>query len=156
VAATDPNLPLNNVSTLSAVVEHSIARDRFAMMLVSLFGVVAMSLAAVGIYGVLSYTVAQRTRELGVRIALGASGPIVLRHVMRQMIVLIGIGVGVGTLGALAATQAISSQLFGVTVRDPVTFGTVALLLGGVACLASYIPALRATKISPLTALRYE
>ena len=156
VASTDPNLPLNNVSTLSAVVEHSIARDRFAMMLVSLFGVVAISLAAVGIYGVLSYTVAQRTRELGVRIALGASGPTVLRHVMRQMIVLIGLGVSVGMLGALAATQAISSQLFGVTVRDPVTFGAVALLLGGVACFACYIPTLRATKISPLTALRYE
>ena len=156
VATTDPNLPLNDVSTLSSVVERSIARDRFAMMLVTLFGVVAVSLAAVGIYGVLSYTVAQRTRELGVRIALGASGPTVLRHVMRQMIVVIGLGVGVGTLGALAATQAISSQLFGVTVRDPVTFGAVALLLGGVACFACYIPALRATKISPMTALRYE
>ncbi len=156
VAATDPNLAVNDVSTLSSVVERSIARDRFAMMLVTLFGVLAVTLAAVGIYGVLSYTVAQRTRELGVRIALGASGPAVLRHVMRQMIVVIALGVGVGTLGALAATQAISSQLFGVTGRDPVTFGVVALLLGGVACFACYLPALRATKISPLTALRYD
>ena len=138
------------------MVERSIARDRFAMMLVTLFGVLAVTLAAVGIYGVLSYTVAQRTRELGVRIALGASGPAVLRHVMRQMIVVIALGVGVGTLGALAATQAMSSQLFGVTGRDPVTFGVAALLLGGVACFACYLPALRATKISPLTALRYD
>lgn len=156
VAAFDPSLPLGNVITLADAVERSIARDRFAMLLVTLFGAVALSLAAVGIYGVLSYTVAQRTQELGVRMALGANGPKVAGLVMRRMAILIAVGVGVGALSAALATRAISSQLFGVTARDPLTFIMVTILLTAVGCLASYLPAFRATRISPLTALRYE
>jgi putative ABC transport system permease protein len=156
VATIDPNLPLGNVMTLEDTVERSIARDRFAMLLVGLFGIVALSLAAVGIYGVLSYSVAQRTQELGVRIALGASGSRVLRLVMKRTALLIGTGVGIGILGSVVATRAIASQLFGVTARDPLTFSVVVALLATVGFLASYIPAWRATRISPLTALRAE
>ena len=156
VSEIDPNLPLGNVSTMMDVVEQSLARDRFAMFLVSLFGVIALLLATVGIYGVLSYTVAQRTSELGLRIALGARSPDVLGLVMRRSAILIGIGVLIGTAGALVVTGAIASQLFGVATRDPLTYGAVALLLGAVGALASYIPAVRATRVSPLTALKHE
>jgi putative ABC transport system permease protein len=156
IAALDPNLPLGNVMTMQRAVERSIARDRFSMFLVSLFGGVALVLAAVGIYGVLSYTVAQRTNELGIRMALGASGKNVLGLVMLQSTGLIALGIGSGVVGALLATRVMASQLYGVTARDPVTFVGVALLLGLVALLSSYLPALRATKVDPLTALRYD
>ncbi|MCZ6917216.1 MAG: ABC transporter permease [Gemmatimonadetes bacterium] len=155
IALLDPNLPLGNVMTMQRAVERSIARDRFSMFLVSLFGGVALVLAAVGIYGVLSYTVAQRTNELGIRMALGASGKNVLGLVMLQSTGLIALGIGSGVVGALLATRVMASQLYGVTARDPVTFVGVALLLGLVALLSSYLPALRATKVDPLTALRY-
>ena len=156
VRDVDPNLPLSKVMTLSETVGRSMARERFATLLVTLFGAVALTLAAVGIYGVLSFTVAQRTRELGVRIALGANAPHVVSFVMRKMVLLIGVGVGLGVLGATAVTRGMSSQLFGVTAHDPVIFGLVAALIAGLGCLSSYLPARRATRISPLTALHSE
>jgi predicted permease len=156
IAALDPNLPLGNVITMQRAVERSIARDRFSMFLVGLFGAIALALASVGIYGVLSYTVAQRTNELGIRMALGASGKNVLGLVMLQSVGLIAVGIGTGLAGALLATRVMASQLYGVTARDPVTFMGVTLLLGLVALLSSYLPAMRATKVDPLTALRYD
>ena len=156
IATLDPNLPLGNVITMQRAVERSIARDRFSMFLVGLFGGIALALASVGIYGVLSYTVAQRTNELGIRMALGASGKNVLGLVMLQSVGLIALGIGGGVGGALLATRVMANQLYGVTARDPMTFVGVTLLLGLVALFSSYLPALRATKVDPITALRYD
>lgn len=154
VSDIDPNLPLVNVQTMQDTVDRSIARDRFAMMLVTLFGVVALTLAAVGIYGVLSYSIAQRTREFGLRIALGATSGRVFGLVAQRTAVLVGTGILLGLVGSIAATRAIANQLVGVTSSDPLTFVGVTIVLGVVGFLASYLPARRATRISPVTALK--
>ena len=156
VAAIDANLPVGNITTMQGAFDRSIARDRFAMFLAGLFGILALLLASVGIYGVLSYTVAQRTRELGIRMALGASQRTVLTYVLRQSITLIAIGAGGGIAGALLLTRVMASQLYGVTARDPITFVSATVVLSAVALLASYVPAARATRVDPITALRYE
>jgi putative ABC transport system permease protein len=156
VASVDANLPLGNVTTMQQTLERSLARDRFAMFLVGLFGILALVLASVGIYGVLSYTVAERTNELGIRMALGATGRNVLRLVIRQSLTLIGLGVTGGIAGALLLTRLMSSQLYGVTARDPLTFGAVTVVLTAVALVASYLPAVRATRVDPMSALRYD
>ncbi len=156
VAAIDANLPMGNITTMQGAFDRSIARDRFAMFLAGLFGTLALLLASVGIYGVLSYTVAQRTRELGIRMALGASQHTVLTYVLRQSITLIAIGAGGGIAGALLLTRVMASQLYGVTARDPITFVSATVVLSAVALLASYVPAARATRVNPITALRYD
>ncbi len=156
VTGVDPNLPMSNITTMQGAFDRSIARDRFAMFLVGLFGTLALLLASVGVYGVLSYQVAQRTNELGIRIALGASQRTVLTYVLRQSITLIAIGVGGGIAGALLLTRVMASQLYGVTAHDPVTFVSATLVLSAVALLASYVPAARATKVDPITALKAE
>src|SRR6185503_17508601 len=120
-------------------------RRRFAMLMLGLFAVVAMLLAGIGIYGVMSYTVAQRTREIGIRVALGAQTRDVLRLVVRQGMSLTGIGVGIGLVVAIAATRVMASLLFGVSAIDPITFVAIALLLAIVALLACYLTARRAT-----------
>ena len=138
------------------VVSDSLAQRRFAMQVVGLFGVLALLLASIGIYGVMAYSVSQRTREIGIRVALGASRGNILRWVMRQGLALIAIGVATGLIAAFALTRLLRTLLFGVAPTDSVTYGALAIVLAVVALLACYIPARRATKVDPLVALRYE
>ena len=156
IQEVDPNQPVFNVNTMEQVLSGSVASQRLSMFLLSMFAAVALVLAAVGIYGVMSYAVAQRTHEFGVRMALGAEARDVLRMVVRQGMQLTLLGVGVGLACALAMTRVMSSMVFGITATDPVTYGGVALLLAGVALIACLVPARRATKVDPIVALRYE
>ena len=156
IRALDPDQPVAAVRPMTEWVHSSVATPRYRTTLLTLFAVLAMILAATGIYGVMSYSVAQRTHEIGVRMALGARQFDVLKLVVRQGMLLALIGVVVGLGGAYALTRVMSSLLFGITERDPLTFGVVAALLMAVAFLACFVPARRATKVDPLTALRYE
>ncbi len=152
----DPALPVANVRTMDEVMSATQSRPRFLTILLTLFSAVALVLAVVGIYGVISYSVAQRTREFGLRMALGAQRAEVLSLVLKRGMLLGLIGVIVGLAGALSLTRFLSGLLFGVTPTDPITFGAVSLLLAAIAFLASYIPARRATKVDPMEALRHE
>jgi putative ABC transport system permease protein len=134
----------------------AVARQRFSTMLLGIFATLALVLAAVGIYGVMSYSVAQRTREIGIRLALGAQRNDVLRMTMGQGLKLVAIGVAIGLASAFVLTRVMASLLFGVSATDPITFVTISLVLMTVAMLASYIPALRATKVDPMVALHYQ
>ncbi|MGH9842930.1 MAG: FtsX-like permease family protein, partial [Blastocatellia bacterium] len=156
VLALDPNLPLEDVKTLDEAVGLQFWPARMCAALLGGFGLLGLLLAAVGIYGVMSYAVTERTREIGVRMALGAAPRDVLRLVIRQGLWLTLLGTGVGLLLAFAATRLLASMLYGVGVRDPLTFIGVPLLLGTVALLACWIPAWRATRVDPLIALRSE
>lgn len=156
VRAVDPNLPLFGERTLDDVVSTSLAQRRLTMQVVGLFGVLALLLAAIGIYGVMAYSVSQRTREIGIRVALGASRGIILRWILRQGLTLIAIGVGSGLLAAFALMRLLRSLLFGVATTDAVTYAALALVLALVALAACYLPARRATRIDPLVALKYE
>jgi len=156
VQEVDPNQPIFDVSTLEETRAESIAPERLNLTLLSVFAAVALVLALVGIYGVVSWSVTQRTRELGVRMALGAQTGDVLLLILRQGIKLVGFGVGLGLAGALALTRLMEALLFEVSATDPATFFSIALLLVSVALLACFVPARRATKVDPLTALRHE
>jgi putative ABC transport system permease protein len=156
VAAVDPNLPVSNVSTLEAIVAKSISQQRFYMTLLTIFAAVALVLAAIGIFGVLSYAVSQRTREIGIRMALGAQERSVISLIVRQAMLLVTGGVAAGTVAALLLSETMAKMLFNVTARDPVTFVSVAGVLAAVALLASYLPARRATRVDPIVALRAE
>jgi putative ABC transport system permease protein len=142
--------------TMNQALSDVIARPRFNVFLLSIFSVIALMLAAVGIYGVMSYTVAQRTREIGVRIALGAQASDVLKLVVGQGMMLALIGVAIGIAGALGVTRLMSNRLYDVTATDPLTFIAVSGLMTAIALLACYIPARRATRVDPMVALRYE
>jgi len=156
VLKLDKEQPTTNFKTLNEFFSISIAQQRFSVVLLGVFAVVALVLAAVGIYGVLSYAVTQRTHEIGIRVALGAGRRDVMRLVVGQGMLLTVIGVGCGLGAAFALTRLMASLLFGVTATDKATFASVAILLLAVALLACYIPARRATKVDPLVALRYE
>jgi putative ABC transport system permease protein len=156
VWAVDKLLPVTKVKTMSEVMSASIAGQRFNLTLMSVFAVTALLLAAVGIYGVIAFSVTQRSHEIGVRIALGAQTRDVLRLVVGQGLKLTLIGIGLGLLGAYAVTRLMQSLLFGVSATDPATFVALAALLAAVALLASYVPARRATRVDPMVSLRYE
>jgi len=156
VWSVDKDQPILRVATMDGLLAMSAAERRFVLILFEVFGIVALALAAIGIYGVLSGSVTERTRELGIRLALGAGQRDVLHLVLRQGTRLVLIGVGIGFVAAQFLTQWIASLLYGITATDPLTFAAVALILFGVAMLASYIPARRATKVDPMVALRYE
>jgi putative ABC transport system permease protein len=156
LSAMDKDQPLYNVRTMEQVMSESIARQRFSMLLIAIFACVGLVLASVGIYGVMSYTVAQRTHEIGVRMALGASARDVLKMVVGQGMMLALVGTGLGLLAAFLLTRLISSLLFSVSAADPLTYALISLLLIFVALLACFIPARRATRVDPMVALRYE
>jgi len=156
IRTIDGSIPLSNVTTMPQLISQSVAPRRFSMLLMVVFATVALSLATVGIYGVMSYSVSQRTREIGIRMALGAQAPDVLRLVLRTGIFLALIGVAGGLVGAFMLTRWMRTLLFGVTPTDAVTFMVVPVVLIAVALLACFIPARRATKVDPLIALRYE
>ncbi|HEU4431965.1 MAG TPA: ABC transporter permease [Pyrinomonadaceae bacterium] len=156
VSAIDPEQPISSLQPMSDLVALSTSTPRYRTSLLALFAAIAMILAATGIYGVMSYSVAQRTHEIGIRMALGARRADVLNLVVRQGMVLVLIGLGIGLIGAFGLTRVMASLLFGVTAKDPITFVFVAGLLAVVAFVACFIPARRATKVDPLTALRYE
>jgi predicted permease len=152
----DPGLPLAKVSTLATLTSAAMARDRFSMLLVGFFGMLSLLLATIGIYGVISYSVSQRTREIGIRMALGAQRGNVFGMVLRQALSLAGFGTAIGILAALGVGRILAGFLYGTRVTDPLTCASVAILLAVVVLAASFFPARRAAKIDPMCALRYE
>jgi putative ABC transport system permease protein len=156
VLEVDSSLPVFQVMTMDQRLSESFAPRRFNLLLLGSFALLALALAALGVYGVMSYGAGQRTHEIGIRMALGAQGSDVLKMLMGQGMSLVALGVVLGLAGAFALTRVMASLLFGVTAKDPITFTAVGVLLATVAFVACYIPARRATKVDPLVALRYE
>ena len=156
VWAVDKDVPVANIQPLTQVVSESVSARRSTMLLLAVFAGVALLLGAVGIYGVVAYSVSRRTHEIGVRMALGATSVDVLRLVVGQGMKPILTGVALGLGGAYVATRVLESLLFGVSATDPATFAVTSLLLAGVALAACAVPARRATKVDPMVALRYE
>jgi predicted permease len=154
--ALDPNLPVANVRTAQTIVDDSMARTSFTMVLLLIAAAVALTLGAVGLYGVISYIVSLRTQEIGIRMALGADAGDVARRVVRQGLAVAGIGAALGVVAAFAATRLMASLLFGVSPTDPLTFAGVSGALMATAALASWLPARRAAGVDPLVALRHE
>jgi putative ABC transport system permease protein len=156
VHSIDKDLPVTDVESFPDMLGASVAQERFRTLLLSSFSGMALILAAVGIFGVISYSASQRTREIGIRMALGAQQRSVLRLILGQGTKLALLGLGVGTLAALLLTRWMASLLYGVSATDPLTFGATAIVLFGVAVTACYIPARRAMRVDPMVALRHE
>jgi ABC-type antimicrobial peptide transport system permease subunit len=156
VKGVDANVPAFNVCTLEQQKDQSLSLQRLAATLLGSFGVLALLLAALGIYGVLAYAVRRRTREIGIRMALGARVGDVLRLVLRQGLALAGVGMVIGLAGSVATTHLLRGFLFGIQPLDPLTFAAVAAVLAGVAVVACWLPARRAARIDPMVAVRYE
>jgi len=154
IRALDPNLPVRNVRTLDAVLAESVAPARWSTTLLGVFAGIALLMAGLGVFGVLSFAVTQRTRELGIRIALGAAPASVRRMVVGQGLGLVGAGLALGLVGALALTRLMASLLYGVAPTDPLTYAGVGAVLVAIAFVASYLPARRATRVDPIIALR--
>jgi predicted permease len=156
VRALDPDLPVYRIQPLAERLAGSLGQQRTAATLIGGFGALALLLAAIGLYGAIAYSATQRTREFGIRIALGAQTPDVLRQVLREGMMLGVLGLAIGLVGAVAITRVLRSQLFGVTPTDPLSFTVVSLLLLVVVLVASLVPAKRATRVDPMVALRSE
>jgi len=156
VWSLDKELPLTEMKTAGQRMQDSVAGPRFRTLLIGVFAFLALSLATVGIYGVISYSTTQRARELGIRMALGATRPDVVRLVVRQALLLSLVGIAAGLIGGLALTRYLAGMLYGVRLIDPVIFAGVSVFLVGISLAASLIPAHRATKVDPVVALRYE
>ncbi|HEY7182294.1 MAG TPA: FtsX-like permease family protein, partial [Blastocatellia bacterium] len=156
IHALDPDVPVHNVATMRQLVSTSTAQRRFTLLLIAAFAAVALLMAAIGLYGVMAYSVTQRRQEIGIRVALGAQRADVLRLVVGQGLRLVALGLALGLMTALALTRLMKKLLFEISATDPATFAGVALLLALAALLACYIPARRATKVDPMIALRCE
>ena len=156
VHSLDPNLPVFDIKTFADHIDESISRERLIALLSSFFGLIALLLAALGLYGVMASAVARRTREIGVRMALGAQARNILWLVLRETLFLVAIGIAIGLPVALAATRLIKGFLFGLSANDPLTIALAVSLMLAVAALAGYLPARRAAKIDPMTVLRQE
>ena len=156
VHEVDKGQPVSDVKTMEEHVSASLARPRLNSAMVTAFAGLALTLAAIGLYGLMSYAVGQRTHEIGIRMALGAERRDVLRLILRQGLVLTFVGAGLGLAGAFGLTRLLANMLYGVTPTDPLTFAAVSAALIIVAGLASYVPARRATKVDPMVALRCE
>jgi ABC-type antimicrobial peptide transport system permease subunit len=152
----DSNVPVYAMRTTEVQINNSLSTERMIASLSAVFGFLATLLAVIGLYGVMAYTVAQRTREVGIRMALGAARGNVIWMVMREVLLLVAIGVVAGVIFSLMLTRVVQSQLFGLTPHDPVTLVFATVILALVACAAGYIPALRASRLDPMAALRYE
>jgi putative ABC transport system permease protein len=156
VEAVDANVPVHSITSMDQIIARSVADRRFALELLGVFAVVALLLAAVGVYGVMSYSFSQRIHEVGIRVALGAQRLDILRLALGEGMRIVAVGLVCGLVGAAIVTRIFHSMLFGVAPADPTTFLSVSVILAGVAFFACYIPALRATRVDPLIALREE
>ena len=156
VRALDPDQPVTSLRTMDELLDRTLSQAKFSLLLFGLFAALALVLAAIGIYGVMTTTVTQRTHEIGLRMALGAQKRDVLRLVIGEGMILVLIGIAAGLASAVALTRLMSTLLFGVSPTDPITLAVITLLLAAVAVVACYIPARRATKVDPMVALRYE
>jgi putative ABC transport system permease protein len=156
LASLDRDVPLTHVRVFDEYMSRTLAKPRFNALLLSIFAGTALLLTAIGIYGVLAYSVSQRTNEIGIRIALGAAQSNIFRLIVGQAMLLVAISMAIGLLGAFMATRFLSSLLYGVAAWDPITFASIATLIAGVAFLACWLPARRAARVDPVIALRAE